>query len=239
MRAILKKLERLQELSETDYSALMEYIQKLRTDSIPSYRLFYQRYAVLLYQNYNTYLPAFDYNLNDIINLFGEHPELLSCIKKGPLEWQAFPVQYQKVARACLENPINRPFFFELVNHLAKRPQSTMQLPKPRQNDVVFIYEDNNPYKEQGLKAHFERLSRYAFITRLQSIRYLNRNKARQDRLEVFKPDRLGGIFTNKYRSVYYYAYLTEAVEAKAQEACLLLNLAFYGLKPSDGGSYD
>lgn len=238
MRVILKKLERLQELSGDEYTTLMKYIQKLRADSIPSYQLFYQRYAQLLYQHYDTYLPAFDYNLEDVITLFAEHPELLSCIER-PLQWQAFPVQYQNVVRACLEHPLERRWFFELVDHLANRPQLLAQLPAPRQNEVSFIYEDNNPYKEPGLKAHFDRLSRFEFITRLQSIRYLSRNKARQDRLEVLAPDRLGGIFTNKYKSIYYYVYLTEAVEGKAHEACTLLNLACYGLQGSFRRNYE
>lgn len=232
MRAILKKLERLQKLSEDEYAALMKYIQKLRADSIPSYQIFYQRYAQLLYQHYDTYLPAFDYNLDDVITLFTGHPELLSSVQRRPLRWQDFPPRYQTVVRACLELPLERRFFYELLDHLANRPQLLAQLPAPRQNEVSFVYEDNNPYKEAGLKAHFERLSRFNFITRLQSIRYLSRNKARQDRLEVLTPDRLGGIFTNKDKSIYYYVYLTEAVEAKAHEACLLLNLACYGLHP-------
>ncbi len=230
MRAVLKKLDRLEDLDTGDYGLLMEYIQALRSNSVPSYQLFYQRYAQLLYHHYDTYLPAFDYDLNDIITLFSRHPKLLAAVQGSSLEWRAFPVQYQKVVRSFLEHPLNRRFFFELLRHLAIRPQLPKELPKARQGEAVFIFEDNNPYKEQGLKAHFDRLSRFEFVTRLQSIRYLNRGKAKQDRLEVLKPDCLGGIFTNKHKSIYYHLYLTEAVLYKAQQACVLINLACYGI---------
>lgn len=239
MRAILKKLERLQELSEDEYTALMEYMQRLRADSMPSYHLFYQRYAQLLYQRYDTYLPAFDYTLDDIIALLLQHPELQSCIQTRPLQWQDFPARYQNVVRACLEHPTERRRFFELIDHLAERPQSLVQLPAPRENKVSFIYEDNNPSKEPGLKTHFERVGRFLFVTRLQSVRYLSGNKARQDRLEVLSPDRLGGIFTNKYKSIYYFVYLTEADESKAHEACILLNLVCCGRKQSLRRDYE
>ncbi|MEN6351069.1 MAG: hypothetical protein ABFD08_16950, partial [Syntrophomonas sp.] len=94
---------------------------------------------------------------------------------------------------------------------------------------VVYIYEEANPFKEPGLKAHFERLGRYPFITRLQSYRYLTRNRASRDRIECREADRLGGIFSNKLRSIYYLIYLSEADSKKAETACQLLNSVFYG----------
>jgi hypothetical protein len=54
----------------------------------------------------------------------------------------------------------------------------------------------------------------------------LTRNKAHADKIDFVGPDRLGGIFTNKQKSIYYYIYLTEQNEVKARNACRILHLA-------------
>lgn len=102
-------------------------------------------------------------------------------------------------------------------------------LPVERSGNVVIKYEDDNACKEQGLQAHFERLSRYPFITRIQSYRYFRGKKARQDRFDVAGDDYLRGIFTNKERSIVYHIYLTEKDLQKTQAVCRQLNKDFYG----------
>jgi hypothetical protein len=106
---------------------------------------------------------------------------------------------------------------------------SSLELPEPRQKVLVYKYETANPYKETGLKSHFDRIGRYSFVSRLQSIRYLRGSKASEDKIELISGDCLGGIFTNKEKSIYYYIFLTENNALKAKNACRVLNLALYG----------
>lgn len=102
-------------------------------------------------------------------------------------------------------------------------------LPGHRTEEVVIKYEDANAAKEPGLQAHFERLARYPYITRIQTYRYFRGGKARQDRFDVAGEDCLRGIFTNKDRSILYHVYLSENHLQKAQAACRQLNKDFYG----------
>lgn len=235
MRAIIRKLDKQQELNTEEYQSLMGYIQQLRMQSLPSYQVFYQRYAGVLYKQYSTYLPEFEYTLGDAVALLAEQPELLPLALQRPVQWQHFPPPYRPYLQACAQNRLKGQLFYEVVRQMADKPESPVSLPRPREAEVVMLFEDQNPFKERGLKAHFDRLSRFTFMTRLQSVRYLTRHKAKQDRVEVLAPDRLGGIFTNKEKSIYYYIYLTESVEARARKACALLNLALYGQVMGDG----
>jgi len=229
MRAIIKKLANHQELNTEEYQNLMGYIQHLRVHSLPSYQVFYQRYAGVLYKQYSTYLPEFEYTLGDVISLLVEQPELLSFALQRPVQWQYFPPAYRPYLQTCAQNRLKGQLFYEVVKQMADKPENLASLPRPRDAEVAMLFEDQNPFKERGLKAHFDRLSRFTFITRLQSVRYLTQHKAKQDRVEVLAPDRLGGIFTNKEKSIYYYIYLTESIEVKARKACALINLALYG----------
>lgn len=102
-------------------------------------------------------------------------------------------------------------------------------LPAHRTEEVVIKYEDANASKEPGLQAHFERLARYPYVTRIQSYRYFRGKKARQDRFDVAGEDCLRGIFTNKDRSILYHVYLSENHLQKARAACRQLNKDFYG----------
>lgn len=234
MRAIMRKLNRHQELSPDEYQNLMGYIHHLRVHSLPSYQVFYQRYAEVLYKQYATYLPEFEYTLGDVVSLLAEKPQLLTYALQRPVQWQRFPLPYQPFLQACSLKYLKGQLFYEVVEQMAKKPETLANLPHPHNHEAVMLFEDQNPFKEPGLKAHFDRLSRFSFVTRLQSMRYLTLHKAKQDCVEVLAPDRLGGIFTNKEKSIYYYIYLTESIESKAREACALINLALYGLKTGD-----
>ncbi len=230
MRAILKKLLRQQELCQDEYKNLMDYIRHLQVHSSFSYQVFHRRYSRVLHEQYATYLPEFEYTLGDVISLLAREPELLIYAQQRPVQWQYFPTPYQPFLKACSEMQAEGRLFYEIVDQMAMKPERLNELPPPHDGEVVMLFEDRNPFKEPGLKAHFDRLSRFSFITRLQSIRYLTVHKAKQDRIEVVAADRLGGIFTNKEKSIYFYIYLTESNWAKAGEACRLMNLALYGL---------
>lgn len=236
MRAIFNKLLRQQRLSQYEYEILMEYTKNLQASSTPSYQLFLHRYGEMLYQQYSTYLPQFEYTLGDVISLLAAQPQLIIHAEQRPIPWQYFPPAYQPFLKSCTEATPEGRLFYAIVDEMAVKPELLAELPRARDGEAVMLFEDHNPYKEPGLKAHFDRLARFSFVTRLQSIRYLTLHKAKQDRVEVVAEDRLGGIFTNKDKSIYYYIYLTEASQAKAREACDLINLVLYG---PPGGYHD
>lgn len=229
MRAILNKILRQQRLSQDEYQTLMDYIKNLQATSTSSYQVFLHRYGEMLYQQYSTYLPKFEYTLGDVISLLAAQPELLIYAGQRPVQWQYFPPAYQPFLRSCSELQPEGRLFYQIVDEMAAKPELLAELPRARDGEAVMLFEDHNPFKEPGLKAHFDRLQRFRFVTRLQSIRYLTIHKAKHDRVEVVAEDRLGGIFTNKEKSIYYYIYLTESSQAKAREACALINLVLYG----------
>lgn len=140
----------------------------------------------------------------------------------------ALPKEYQQLVSDLLRQADSRLIINQMLEAINKPTGDQGLLPRPRETDLVYKYEEGNPYKEIGLSTHFERLGRFVFITRLQSYRYLTRNKASQDRIQYVSPDCLGGIFTNKEKSIYYYIFLTEPDQLKAQNAARLLNLTLY-----------
>lgn len=215
MRSILRKLDSEQPLTADEYQRLMEYWQKLSIDSPESWQLLQQRYAARLpYQG-----PA---ELDDFINYLCTDPSLIDRWEDSIL---LFPLALQPFLNALKYSADGR--FTRWLKTLVQEGQPR-ELPISREKDIVIKYEEANPYKESGIKAHFDRLSRYPFISRLQTYRYLTRSKAVNDRIEYLRPDQLGGIFTNKEKSIYYYIYLTEADENKAHYACSFLNKVFY-----------
>lgn len=230
VRGIFNKLERRQELTGAEYQRLMEYADALRLDSPDSYVLFYDRYADIIYRDYTTFLSRFNYGIDDLFDFLLANPKALVSLEKAQLDLALFPDRLHAYLQYLfISGPANN--MIHKILQLLK-PQSTMlgQVPMPRSKALVCKYEDANPYKEIGLKHHFERLGRYSFITRLQSYRYLSGNKASKARIEYIAPDQLGGIFNNKQKSIYYYLFLSEADSAKAANACKLLNSVFYGL---------
>lgn len=229
MRGILRKLDQGQKLNEEEYQALMAYIDELRDKSPESYELFYERYARLLYKDYSTYLPRFIQGIDQLVNFLTEKPELLPKLKEKPFPLELFPPELRPYLQYSLKLSADEFPLSILLDFLDNNQELVRQLPLARKNEVVYKFEDGNPYKEAGLKAHFDRLSRYSFITRLQSYRYLSGGKASFERIEFLAADRLGGIFTNREKSLYYYIFLSEADEIRAKNACHLLNMVFYG----------
>ncbi len=229
MRSILRKLDKREILSELEYKELLDYIDALINSSLESYDLFYTRYSAVLWRNYSVYIPRFKYDIDDLINHLLYHPELFGIIDKTPDLFELFPVELHPYIAYNLRRENNYHLFTRLIQSLTGFASTPHELPAARSGDVVIKYEDGNPYKEIGLKSHFDRLAKYQFITRVQSYRYLTRSKASQDKIDVLADDRLGGIYTNKEKSIYYYLFLNERDIIKAENACSVLNIALYG----------
>lgn len=225
MRSLLKKIEHHHNLTEEEYRQLLEYIENLRRISPEAYLIFYDQYSTTLAQDYNTYIPRFSCGWEDFIDYLLTNPKQLDILSHTFLPVTAFPPELQPYLNYTFGPQVPS----EAVQPLLQlEPQILNLLPAPRPGRAVLKYESANPYKEPGLKTHFERLARYSFVTRLQSYRYLTRNKSSQEKIEYIAPDRLGGIFTNKQKSIYYYIFLTEVDEIKAQNACKVLNLTLF-----------
>lgn len=233
MRRILKKISHNDPLNSDEYQQLMSYIDELRIHSGSSYAVFHEQYSRKLFEQYSIYLPRFHYDIDDLVNFIIFYPEEVhEWLETNRIHPDAFPPDmrlYFQGFNGCSED-ID---ILNMIRWLAEQfGKQVAELPHARSKEVVFKYEEDNPYKEIGLKSHFERLSRYQFITRLQSYRYLTRNKSSRDKIEVVESDKLGGIFTNKEKSIYYYIFLSENDIHKAANACQVLNLALYGTKP-------
>lgn len=228
MRGIFIKLQRRQELTADEYRKLMEYADALRLESPDSYALFYDRYASILHREYATFLPRFNYGIDDLIDYLISHPDALESLEKAQMNLGLFPGRLHPYLEHLFASGPAGHEFQGILQFLKPHRSLLGQVPPPRSHPLVCKYEDANPYKEIGLKQHFDRLGRYSFVTRLQSYRYLSGRKARIDRIEYVAPDRLGGIFSNKEKSIYYYIYLSEADPIKAANACKLLNSIFH-----------
>jgi len=228
MRRILRKLNQGEELGEEEYTQLLNYTEELMLHSPESYEVFYEQYASRLFQDYYTYIPRFRVGFEDLINYLGQHPEALYYLSLNPFPVNEFPPGLHPYLHYIFSNKAAVQELQDLMS-ITQNEVVFKNLPNPREGSIVFKYEDGNINKEKGLRSHFNRLGRYSFITRLQTYRYLTRNKAATDRFEYIDSDRLGGIFTNKEKSIYYLIFLTEKDSLKARNACELLNLAFYG----------
>jgi hypothetical protein len=229
MRTIFRKLYRHQNLNEAEYAELMRYADGLRTTSIESYQLFYERFAAILFQDYYTYLPRFAYGSNDFFDYLLNNPSLLATLQLHSQPTDVFPPYLQEYLRHTYTDGLVTANLLPRLDLLRADNGAVLALPQPRQQDLVCKYEEANPYKEIGLKSHFDRIGRYSFVSRLQSVRYLRGNKASEDKIETVSSDCLGGVFTNKEKSIYYYLFLTEADDIKAENACQVLNQALYG----------
>ena len=227
MRRILKKLKLGQNINDEEYRQLMDYIEQLGNESFASYTVFHRQYAGILYKAYAIYLPPFPVGLDELYEYLTKNNEGIEKLSDLPATMGSFPPALHPFLNHCLN--YDYALLEQLTKSLPVPLQKPLSLPSPRSGEAVFKYEEANPYKEIGLKNHFERLARYSFVSRLQTYRYLTRNKAVEDRFEVISDDQLGGIFTNKQKSIYYYIFLTESDIEKANQACFLLNMAFYG----------
>lgn len=230
MRFILRKIKRQEKLTEEEYRSLMKYVKTIKEHSPESWNLFYKQYANLLARDYCIYMSRFSYDLDDLYEYLIHHSELLDLIKKQPLPYTSFPYYLHEYIINTIGEIISYATIEPLMALFKVKTPLGDALPMARKNRLIIKYEDNNPYKEQGLKYHFERIAHYSFVSRIQTYRYLSRKKASFDRIELISPDCLGGIFTNKEKSIYYYIFLTEADPHKALNACKVLNLALYGI---------
>ena len=226
MRKLLRKLEQKTSLQADEFDQLLVYIDQLRQSTPESYTLFCQQYGGILYEQYATYLPRFPAGLDQLIEFVMRDSSARKALAALPATLGYFP-------------PALHPYLLDRLQHDPRSLQSldipdvmavdsSSSLPKPREQSVVYKFEAANSNKEAGLKAHFDRLSRFTFVSRLQSYRYLTRHKATRDRIEVVDGQCLGGIFTNKEKSIYYYIFLTEDDLDKAHLACQTLNSALY-----------
>lgn len=229
MRPILRKLYRRQALNNEEYSLLMNYAEDLRHSSPYSYGLFYERFAMLLFQDYYTYLPRFAYGSDDFYDFLLHNSDILEELRNNSLPVDMFPAHLHEYLRFTYGDDIEASSVLSRLESIKPDKSNILNLPEPRRKNVICKYEGANPYKEIGLKSHFDRIGRYSFVSRLQSVRYLRGNKAREDKIEVVSDDCLAGIFTNKEKSIYYYIFLTESDPAKAANACKVLNEALYG----------
>lgn len=229
VRPILRKLYGQKSLSDMEYSQLMEYAENLRANAWPSYQLFYERFAAILARDYNTYLPRYAYGSDDFFDYLLSHPAQLEKVQAQGATIDVFPSYLHAYLADAFPDGVVKPAGLPWTDLLAASDRASLALPRPRRRDLVCKYESGNAYKEIGLKSHFERIGRYSFVSRLQSIRYLRGHKAGEDSIEPVSNDCLAGVFTNKEKSIYYYVFLTEADDNKARNACLVLNRALYG----------
>jgi hypothetical protein len=229
MRVILRKLYRHQVLNEEEYANLMHYAEDLRNSSPQSYALFYERFAAILYQDYYTCLPRFAHGIDDLYEYLLKNPNLVAELNSNSFSIEMFPSYLHEYLQSTYADGIMATSILPTLEFIKPDNDAIFNLPEPRSKSLICKYESGNPYKEKGLKSHFERIGSYSFVSRLQSIRYLRGSKASADKIEIVSSDCLGGIFTNKEKSIYYYIFLTENDPAKALNACRVLNGALYG----------
>lgn len=229
MRVIFRKLYRHEVLNDEEYSDLMHYAEDLRITSPQSYMLFYDRFAALLFQDYYTYLPRFAYGSDDFYDFLLKNPAFVEDLLINSLPIDLLPPHLHEYLSFTYGDNIEASSILPRLELMKPDNIVGFHLPEPRRKSIICKYEGANPYKEIGLKSHFDRIGRYSFVSRLQSVRYLTGNKAREDKIEVLADDCLAGIFTNKEKSIYYYIFLTEKHAAKAHNASKVLNEALYG----------
>jgi hypothetical protein len=229
IKIITEKISRQVRPDEEELLKLISYAQRLRRKSFDAYRSFYDLYADILYKEYGHCLTPFRYGRDDFFNYLVQNPDFLENHPDSILTPDDFPAFLHEYLLFNYGQTIHSQEIESLQKLLAGSPQIEWGLPVPRQKEVVYKYEKGNSFKELGLKSHFEKIGRYDFVSRVQSYRYLRGNKSSTDKIEVLGPDYLGGIFTNKEKSIYYYIFLTESNYQKAVNACQILNNEFYG----------
>lgn len=229
MRAVLRRIQQKKRLTEDEYTRLISYSEDLRWNYPESYQLFYDLYVDLLFQDYDTFLPQFRYGRDDFYDYLLQNPDLFTIKPGQTLTREDFPPHLHEYLYKTYGNEISPDSIKSIQFLIVKNDAASLILPAARTKEPVYKYEAGNPYKEPGLKNHFERIGRYSFVSRIQSYRYLRGSKSTVDKIEVLSPDCLGGIFTNKEKSIYYYIFLTEEDYPKAINACRVLNAGLYG----------
>lgn len=228
MRPILRKVINHIPLDATEYQQLLEYVERLREQGEESYHVFRANYGASLARDYALYLSRFSAGRAEMIQYLAGNPGVVKALRHGPLPVNEFPARFRDYLQAEYGEYLEAKQVGDILDWLDRQMVFAAGLPRKREGEAVLVYETGNPHKEWGLEYHFERIARHPFVTRIVSVRYLSRNKARADRFEVRGDDRLAGIFTNREKSIFYLVYLTEADSRKAENACKLLNLVFY-----------
>lgn len=229
MRSILRKVRHLEVLNEEEYRLLLNYINRLKKNSPESWQVFYSQYAYILANEYSVYCTRFSYGLDDLYEYLIHHTEIIAAISKHPIPCKNLPAYLHEYLFYTCGETLDYQFIEPLVKLFDLHKKNESILPAARKERVVIKYEENNPYKEQGLKNHFDRIAHYSFVSRIQTYRYLTGNKATFSKIEILGDDCLRGIFTNKQKSIYYYIFLTEKDRQKAMNACRVLNMAIFG----------
>jgi len=229
MRAILRKIAGHVTLDAGEYERLLNYIEELRAGEGNSYRVFYENYGAILERDYGVYLSRFPVDRADLVEFIMANPATAAALQRGRLPLSSFPPRFRDYLRAEYGEFLEPERLRDILDWVSRGRVAEGGLPRAREGEPVLVYEAGNANKEWGLKQHFTRLARYPFITRLATVRYLTRNKAKIDRFKVQGDDLLAGIYTNREKSFYFLVYLTEAVPFKTENACRLLNLVFYG----------
>ncbi len=228
MYRILRKVKRHEPLTLKERQLLLNMTEHLVAFPNSCWKYFFEYYAQDLALYYHIFLPLFACDPDVVYDWLLRNPSLLNQLMNSGLTQKDYPPALADYLRYTFGPEITPQDVSPLIDYYQETLESGA-LPAPRTKPPVFKYEKNNPYKEAGLKNHFERLGRYSFVSRIQSYRYLSGGRAVTDRFEVFSDDTLSGIFSNKEKSIYYYVYLTEANLTRAKNACHLLNRVFYG----------
>ncbi len=228
MYRILRKVKRHEPITPEERQTLLKGIEPLFAVPNAGWRYFFACYARDLAEYYSIELPLFACDPDVVYDWLLQNPPLLEQLMQGGLTQKDYPLELADYLLYTFGTEITPQDVAPLIASFQGKLEDHL-LPVPRTRPPAFKYEENNPFKEAGLKNHFERVARYSFVSRIQSYRYLTGRRAAADRFEVVADDTLSGIFTNKEKSIYYYVYLTEASPARTENACRLLNQVFYG----------
>lgn len=229
MRPVLRKISDRVPLAPREFRQLIDYVEHVRAHGEASYQVFRQNYGSVLYELYGIYLSRFGTGRAELAEFLFANPGVARTLRGTPLPVNAFPTRFRGYLREEYGESLQPSDVEDILRWLPGDKDKDAGLPREREQEPVLVYEAGNPGKEWGLQQHFERIARHRFVTRVVSVRYLARGKAKKDRFEVRGDDVLGGIFTNREKSIYFMVYLTEAEPSKTANACQLLNLVFYG----------
>lgn len=226
MYRILRKIKNHFPLNSEEKKKLLLEIEHLNNFPNPAWIYFFNFYSDDL-ASQGIIVPLFPCDLDTVYSWLLANPDLIEILKHSYIQRKDYPIELADFLSYTFGNYLRAEDFPQLMAYYHENIDADT-LPISRSKPPTFKYEEGNPYKEIGLKNHFERIARYSFVSRLQSFRYLNGRLASMDRFEVFSDNMLSGIFTNKEKSIYYYVYLTERNQQRAENACRLLNRVFY-----------
>ncbi|MDH7496982.1 MAG: hypothetical protein QHH05_00840 [Syntrophomonadaceae bacterium] len=223
---MLRKVARRLPLDAGEMERLHRYVRELRSADPQGFALLCETYGEALEGEYGFSLDGVEAGRGELLAHLLQHPGLVEELAREPQPLEAFPPRLRPYLASEFGGRVTAAQVQDLLAWV-RELEKPKELPMARKGDAVLVYEEGNPGKETGLEAHFQRVARLPFVTRLVSVRYLRRGKASADRFEVRGDDCLSGVFTHRDKSIYYLVYLTEADADKAGQACRLLNWLF------------